>query len=55
MLEEKSTRTETHDEEMERRKAWLEKLEAAIDLSLDEELPDLTRSDIMCEPINLAD
>ena len=37
------------------RAAWLDKLNTAIGLSLDEELPDLTRSTVMRAPLNLAD
>ena len=46
---------ESVDEEMEQRRAWIKELEEAIDLSLDEELPDLPRSTLMREPVNLAD
>lgn len=37
------------------RKSWLEKLNAAILLALDEELPEMQRSQAMREPISLAD
>ena len=46
---------ESLDEEMEQRKAWINRLETAINLSLDEELPDLPHSTLMREPVNLAD
>jgi len=41
--------------EQELRVAWLQRLDAAISLSLDEELPDMTRSTIMREPLDLTD
>jgi hypothetical protein len=41
--------------EQERRVAWLKRLHKAIDLSMDEELPEFSRSTIMREPLNLKD
>jgi hypothetical protein len=41
--------------ENELRKVWLEKLDAAIDLAIDEDFPDLIRSKSMKEPVNLTD
>ena len=43
------------DDEQERRKAWLEKLDAAIDLGLDEDFPDIIRSNPMRVPVNLSE
>ena len=40
--------------EKELRLAWLNRLETAIDLSQDEELPDIPRSAFMREPIDLT-
>jgi len=41
-------------DEMEQRIKWLERLNAAIELSADEELPFVSRS-AMREPVNLSD
>ena len=41
-------------EEQERRKEWIKRLDAAIDLSLEEEFPDVVRSTPMHEPVNLS-
>lgn len=43
------------DEDQELRIKWLEKLNTAIGLSLNEELPDIPRSTLMREPIGLSD
>jgi len=39
----------------ELRRAWIEKLNKAIDLSLSEEIADIPRSTVMRKPVNLAD
>ena len=46
---------EAASEEKELRAAWLKKLDAAINLSLDENIPDIPRSTLMREPLDLAD
>ena len=50
-----SLSAETTAEEKDRRIAWLNKLDEVIGLSMDEYLPDVVRSAIMREPLNLAD
>ena len=42
-------------EEQQARVSWLKRLDAAINLSLDEELPDVLRSQSIREPLNLID
>ena len=42
-------------DDIQLRSAWLKKLNMAIGLSLDEELPDIQRSTFMREPVDLAD
>ena len=42
-------------EEQQARVSWLKQLDAAINLSLDEELPDVLRSQSIREPLNLID
>ena len=46
-------RTQVEDQEL--RAAWIKKLDAAIDASLDEEMLDIPRSRIMRAPIKLTD
>ena len=46
---------EAEAEERERRIAWLKKLDEAISLSMNEDLPDFMRSAAMRESLNLAD
>ena len=46
---------ESKVDDQELRAAWLKRLDTAIDLSLDEELPDIPRSALMREPIDLVD
>jgi hypothetical protein len=46
---------EIRDEEKELRAAWIRRLEAAVSLSLDEKLPDIPRSQLMREPLDLID
>jgi len=41
--------------EQELRAAWLKRLDVAIDLSLNEEFPDIQRSALMREPFDLTD
>jgi hypothetical protein len=41
--------------DQELRAAWLKELDAAIDLSMGEELHNVPRSAIMREPVNLTD
>ena len=42
-------------EEKERREAWLKKMDAAIDASLDEDFDVIPRSQVMREPVDLRD
>lgn len=42
-------------EENEMLNSWLEKLDIAITLALGEELPEMQRSQLMSEPVNLED
>ena len=46
---------EAEVEEQQLRVAWLKRLDAAINLSLDEGLPDVLRSQSIREPLNLID
>ncbi|MDR1205413.1 MAG: hypothetical protein LBL26_08020 [Peptococcaceae bacterium] len=46
---------EVKDEEKELRAAWIRRLETAVSLSLDENLPDIPRSQLMREPLDLTD
>jgi hypothetical protein len=46
---------EVQKEDKELRAAWLERLDKALRLSENEELPDFPRSGLMREPVNLAD
>ena len=46
---------EAEVEEQQARVTWLKRLDAAINLSLDEELPDVLRSQSIREPLNLID
>ena len=55
ILEEPPMQLKTIDkDEYESRAAWLKRLKDAIDLSLDEEFPFLSRSQEMHEPVNLT-
>ena len=46
---------ESAQEDLELRAAWLKKLNAAIDLSLNEEFPFLHRSPLMRDPISFSE
>jgi len=46
---------EVQKEDKELRAAWLERLDKALRLSENEELPDFPRSTFMREPVNLAE
>ncbi|MCL2336019.1 MAG: type II toxin-antitoxin system Phd/YefM family antitoxin [Firmicutes bacterium] len=43
------------DQELHDRAAWLKRLDKLLDLSSDEELPDIQRSSVMREPVVLTD
>jgi len=46
---------ESKREDKELRAAWIKELNTAISLSVEEELPDIQRSKLMREPIDLSD
>ena len=47
--------SESKENEKIAREAWLKRLEAAIDLAQDEDLPEFPRDKTMRPPINLTD
>ena len=55
ILEEPPSQLSNKNEDLKRRAEWLKKLNAAIQLSLDEELPYIPRSTTMREPVDLSD
>ena len=55
ILEESPLQLSNKDEDLKCRADWLERLNAAIQLSLNEELPFIPRSTIMRAPVDLSD